>query len=134
MMPLKGWGLAFFIALVPSIAFSSSIGAQNYSSAQANLTISSVSSYLRMVNSSSYLIFQPNLTAAYAYLNRSQALANTSPNQAVVYANLALESGKAEYSRTSYHRVASIPIMLAFTCAIALLLYRFMRPVNSKRG
>ncbi|MDE1851900.1 MAG: hypothetical protein KGH69_04410 [Candidatus Micrarchaeota archaeon] len=133
MMRLGIMGLALLSALIPQLAFSETISAQNYSSAQANLTISNVSSYITMVNSSAYLIFQPNMTVAYSYLNKSKSIVVTSPNQAVVYANLALGAGKAEYSRISYYRTISIPIMVAFTCAIALLLYRFMRPVNSRK-
>ncbi|MDE1823107.1 MAG: hypothetical protein KGI00_01355 [Candidatus Micrarchaeota archaeon] len=133
-MPLRGWSLILFITLIPSAAFAESIGAQHYSPAQANAIISNVSSYLRMVNSSAYLVFEPNLTLAYSYLNKSEAISGVAPDQAVSYADKAFEAGKAEYLKISYFRTLSVPVMVAFTCAIALLLYRYMRPVNSKRG
>ncbi|MDE1768887.1 MAG: hypothetical protein KGH62_06015, partial [Candidatus Micrarchaeota archaeon] len=47
-----------------------------------------------------------------------------------VYADNAYASARQEYVSISYYRSVSLPIMVAFTIAMAILLYRFMVPIS----
>jgi hypothetical protein len=106
----------------------------------ANQTINNAMSVIDAVNQSGYLLFYPNLTQAYAYLNRSMVLLNASPEASVLLANKAADDAMAQYSMISAYRQQSILAMLALTAVLALILSRLMRPVpvrsnsKSKKG
>ena len=57
--------------------------ASGFSAGYANATMARVSAYVESVNESGYLIFYPNLTQAYSYLDKAQAAYNKSPEAAV---------------------------------------------------
>ncbi len=74
-----------------------SIGAPNYTVAEANATIANVSKYISTLNISSYLIFTPDLKSAYAYLSKAKSTYKTSPSAAVSYALQAEASARQAY-------------------------------------
>ncbi|MGC8662421.1 MAG: hypothetical protein ACP5RT_01390 [Candidatus Micrarchaeia archaeon] len=104
---------------------------QNYTPAQANATINSTISYLNKVNESGYLIFYPDLSQAYVYVNNASKLYLTSPNTAVAYALKARKIATIELEKLSSYKLISFVLSLIFTIAMFLLLYIYMKPVKT---
>lgn len=104
----------------------------NYSLMQANTTISQVLDYIQRVNESSYLIFNPNLTTAYAYMDNASKIYQKSPGQAIQYAYLAKASAEAQYAAISMYKQDSLIVMLFFTAIFAAILYFYARPQKPK--
>jgi hypothetical protein len=100
----------------------------------ANETISNAAYYIEAVNESSYLVFYPNLTQAYADLFKAESLYNTSPATAVIYANKAVKEASGEYARISGYRNESAIAMAAITIVLAALIGRLAMPVRKQRG
>jgi hypothetical protein len=99
----------------------------------ANETISNAAYYIETVNESSYLVFYPNLTQAYADLFKAESIYNTSPAVAVVYANKAIKEASDEYARISSYRNESAIAMAAITIILAALIGRLAMPVRKQR-
>jgi len=126
---------AYAAILVLLLAFAAQAqGTQHYTVAQANETLSNATAYVNIVNESGYLVFWPNLTQAYSYLNKSRTSLNGSPDSAVMYAGLAAGSAKASYERIGAYREDATLAALAFTVVMAVMLYRFMKPVKKNRN
>ena len=123
----------FLFSLASGLAHASQLSHSNYTQAQANAIIRNATNYINEVNDSGYLVFYPNLTQAYSYLNKSYALYPSSPSGAVYYATLASASAQGQYGRISYYRSASLITVLVLTVVVAALLYLFMRPVKLKK-
>ncbi len=119
--------------LLTAPAYGAGISPQGYNALQANLTIQNVSSYVAMVNESSYLIFSPNLTQAYLYLGKAQQVYTTSPSTAVEYADLAKQSAGSAYSDISSYRSYSLLAMLVFAGVTGFLLYTFSIRSNRRK-
>lgn len=130
---------AFYLLLLLSFAFaiqpaSSQVISSNFSKEYANQTINQAIAVLNDVNQSGYLVFYPNLTQAYADLNSSMALYNTSPAAAVVLANKAMYEATAQYDAIGRYRQVSIAVMLVLTAVFAVIIYRIMKPVRRPGG
>ncbi|MGC9157087.1 MAG: hypothetical protein ACP5GD_02810 [Candidatus Micrarchaeia archaeon] len=94
---------------------------------QANATIAKVKAYVDMLNTSGYLVFSPNLTLAYKYLQMAEKAENTSPESAIAYAQLAYKEATQAYAKLDQYRAESAIVMLALTVAFAAILYRIMK-------
>ena len=101
--------------------------------AYANETVANAAYYIQQVNESSYLIFYPNLTKAYADLFKAESVYNTSPSVAVVYANKAATEASHEYARISAYRDESFAAMAAVTVLFVVLLSLVSRRVDRHR-
>ena len=119
------------VALSAAGAFAQQSGS-NYTQGYANATISRASSYVESVNESGYLIFYPNLTQAYVYLNKAQAAYIRSPDQAVAYANEAQASAAQQYSDIGEYRYAAFAAMAAITVISAAVVAASMRKVRGR--
>ncbi|MEM3839271.1 MAG: hypothetical protein QXF01_01690 [Candidatus Micrarchaeaceae archaeon] len=104
----------------------------NYSGSNASAAFDHALNYVNYVNKSAYLIFSPNLSAAYEYLNKSNELSSSSPSEAIEYANKAIQSASEQYRTINSYRAYSFAAVLAFTAAVAAALYFFMKPVKKK--
>ncbi len=124
-----------FIAIIFIFASASIFASQNntqvsnsnFSIQDANKTIASTYDYVSIINASGYLIFAPNLTLAYAYLNKSMSLYKTSPASAIFYAGKAREEADRAYAAISGYRTISLGVVAIFTLALGAILYRFIR-------
>jgi hypothetical protein len=121
------------IALIVPSSDAQVIGV-NTSREFANRTINNALSVIDAVNQSGYLIFYPNLTQAYAYLNRSMTVLNASPEASVVLANKASNEAMSQYEQIGAYRQQSLVVMLALTVVLAVLLSRLLRPVAVRTG
>ncbi len=89
---------------------------------------SQAESYINSVNQSSYLIFSPNLSAAYSYLGRAQELQNSSPTLAISYAQLATTQASIAYGQISSYKKYAALITLFLTAWVGAILYVLMKP------
>lgn len=119
-----------FIFLSFSLLSAQQIGAQNYTAQQANLTIANVSAYIAAVNQSGYLIFYPNLTTAYVYLDKAQSLYLSSPALAQTYAIRAQQSAALAYDTISEYKAYAFVFVVVLTILTAGIFYALARPVR----
>ncbi len=96
-----------------------------------NQSINSTAAYINMVNQSGYLIFYPNLTQAYSYLN--QARNQSQMNQPYAYDLLAKARSSAQLQQESIdkYKSESLYILIIFAFLLAILMYVLMRPMKS---
>ena len=121
--------MAFAMASVHAAAAAQggSFPAYRNFSQELNLTYS----YVNSVNDSSYLIFYPNLTAAYHYMS----LASNAPDQGSAYAllNEARSSAMAQQIKINGYKEASAYVLAASTIGLVALLALLMRRMPSRR-
>ena len=125
----------FFLISIPfaAHAINSGISANNYTFHDANSIINSTEQYIHQINESGYLFINPDLSSAYSYLDKAKAIAHYSPVAAISYANQAEDSAASAYAYIrSFYEYALLGITV-FTLAMAVLLYRFMKPVNTPK-
>ncbi len=93
--------------------------------------INSTYSYINSVNESSYLIFYPNLTAAYHFIS----LAGNATNQDSAYAllNEARSSAMEQETRINYYKAVSAYVLAASTIGLVALLALLMRRMPARR-
>lgn len=115
------------VLLLPMVLLSS-YNATNQSNAATAL--GSATAYVNYINESGYLIFSPNLTTAYNYLNKSSGMISTDPANAIAYANAARYGALQQYEKINSYRAYSIIGMAAFTVLMAAILYLYMQPVR----
>ena len=119
----------FFLSLACVIFLS---GAQstisNFSSEYANATINQAISVVNQVNESGYLIFYPNLTQAYHYLD----IAKTQPANSTAYAYSLLaqarSSAQSQLNAMNAYKTYSLYATVASAVIFAVLLYVLMAP------
>ncbi len=133
--PARIW-LAFSIfSIVISTAYASSstsVGSQNYTVAYANSTINSTANYIETINQSGYLLFYPNLSKAYSYLEKARGIYTKSPSAAVVYTDQAEAYAREQYAIMAQYKFYSFIAAAIFTLVMGAILYLFMIPVKKK--
>lgn len=84
--------------------------------------------YVDSVNQSAYLVFYPNLTAAYGYIGEA-VNESTSGNISGAYRllNLSVHSATTEEARIQAYAMESLAVLVAVGACTAALLYRYMR-------
>ena len=126
-----------FFAVTQVSASGAAVGTPSYTAKQANQIIANETAYVSLVNESGFLLFSPNLTQAYSYINRSAEAYNKSPSEAVHYALMAGASAKDAYSRISTNKAYYALIMAVMAGMSGFLLYIYARKVQypkNKRG
>jgi hypothetical protein len=123
--------LAF--ALLAACAGAQQLNSTSYTPAAANGIINRAQAYVDTVNQSGYLVFSPNLTQAYGYLQNAQGVYNRSPSAAVIYANEAVASAKTQYADIRSHWLASLAVMAVLTAVSAIAVIMSMRKVRQRK-
>jgi len=127
--------LPFLLLLALAVTLNAqSVSAPNYTAAEANSSISAAYSYVNTINQSGYLIFQPNLTQAYAYLSKASEIYNASPNAAVFDAQKAQQIAEAQYGSLNYFRYKALPWAVLCTAVVVLVLLKVMEPIKGSGG
>ena len=121
------------ILLLPVLLGAQQISSTNYTTSQANATISSAYLYVNTVNESGYLIFQPNLSASYKYLALASQIYNKSPDSAVSFAQQAQALAEQQYGDMTYYKSESLPVITLITLVFLLALAKVMYPVKLGR-
>jgi hypothetical protein len=125
-----------FAACFACLAFlaSAQTFGSNNTKAYANITINNAIGVVNAVNESGYLLFYPDLSQAYADLNRSMSLYNASPSASVVLANRAAQEASDQYLKISAYKQESLVIMLILTAFFAYLMVLVVRPISAKKS
>lgn len=79
-----------------------------------------------MINQSGYLIFNPNLSQAYAYLNRAQQTINSSPDASVSYSYAAESSANDSFQNIRNYAQYAFAVMFMIALFFGILLYFLM--------
>jgi hypothetical protein len=105
-------------------------------SAQAGIgvEVNSTRSYVDTVNESAYLIFYPNLTAAYNYVDSAANVSHTNPAYAQVLLGKARESAEAQLAGIDRYKAWSFYALVATSVVLAVLLERLMRAKLPKKA
>jgi hypothetical protein len=123
------------LVLFALLFYGSAAGAQSANqSNRGNITteINSTASYIEQVNQSSYLIFYPNLTSAYKYLEMARNESQLNQDYALSLLAKARESAQTEQNLILRYQNISLYSLAALTVFLAIVLYVFMKP--NKRG
>ncbi len=131
---MKLWIILYIAAIIALIgmAYSDSITSSNYTYGQANGIIANATDYVNLINSSSYLIFNPNLTMSYLYLNQATNIYQSSPSAAVAYAYKARSSAQEQYGIIQMYKKGFTYIVAALALISLVVLYVLMKPVKIK--
>lgn len=90
--------------------------------------INSTRSYVDKVNQSAYLVFYPNLTAAYGYINDAANVSHTNPAYAYALLGKAMSSAEQQLNLINRYRTESFYTLAAVSIILAILLNRLMKP------
>lgn len=135
MLKKQAWSLLpaiLFLSFMPA-GYASSLAQGNYSVEYANMTINSTAAYVQMINESAYLIFTPNLTSAYKYLDMARQVYTAQPDLAVLYAGKAHDAAAEAYNNISSYREDSLIAVAVLTAITAVALYKLGMPVRKAR-
>ncbi|HIH49882.1 MAG: hypothetical protein ABSE71_01130 [Candidatus Micrarchaeaceae archaeon] len=99
----------------------------------ASAAINSTASYVNSINQSSYLIFYPNLTGAYNYLNMARNESQTNLTYTYLLLGKARASAQVQQQILLKYQQLSLLIIIVLAVFLAALLYFFMRP-RSRKG
>ncbi len=121
-----------FLFLLIFAVGASTISTQNYNSTQARTAINQSIAYINSINESGFLFFNPNLTQAYVYLNRSEQSYNSSPAAAVGYAHQAELSANTALGKIDYYRPYALVGIVIFSMIFGMILYLLM--FNKNKG
>ena len=122
-----------YLLLLLPIIMQAMVQQPSYTPGQARQIINETANYINLVNESSYLIFYPSLSEAYAYMNNATKFCNTSPDLAVSYALKARQIALQEEDKLNSYRLISLIFMLIFTIIMFFLLYFYMKPVRKTK-
>lgn len=125
-------GMAIFAMLLffnLAHAQSSNVTASNITTA-INLTLQ----YVNNINQSSYLIFYPNLTKAYADINLARNESQINAPYSYVLLAKARQEAQYQLSLINQYRSESLYVLIIFGILFVILLYVLMKPANSGRN
>ncbi len=116
------------VVLIVARQNAASADPQNFS-----MLYNSTATYISTVNESTYLIFKPNLTDAYALLYAANAVASTNPalaSRRLLEARQAADEANAANERYSRAALAITSLLAAIT---SVAIYLQTRPYRAKR-
>ena len=125
--------MKLYLLLLLPILMQAMVQQPSYTPRQARYIINETANYINLVNESSYFIFYPSLSEAYAYMNNATKFCNTSPVLAVSYALKARQIALQEEDKLNSYRLISLIFMLIFTIIMLFLLYFYMKPVRKAK-
>ncbi len=105
---------------------------QNNSSVSA--VINQTAAYINTVNQSGYLIFYPNLTSSYSFLNKSKQAYGNNLSESMFYANRAKSSAEDAYTKIESYKYYSAITLLVLAIALGALIYLYMLPIKKGKA
>ena len=87
---------------------------------------------MNTVNQSPYLVFYPNLTASYSYIDKAMNVSHTDPAYGYALLDMATGSARQQLDMINRYRTVSFCALAAATAVLALLLNRFMKPGKAR--
>ena len=119
--------LLVFIAYASGAAHAYNFTLPSNAPANFSASFNSTLAYIGMVNRSSYVVFYPNLTGAYASLASARADYSTNASAAYMHLSAAHEDAATELAKIYSYRVYSFIVMVVLVAASATALYLVMR-------
>jgi hypothetical protein len=116
--------LALGLLLLSSLLVSNALSQGSNMSTAINSTLS----YVNKVNQSAYLVFYPNLTSAYNYINNAINVSHTDPAYAYALLHEAAGSAGQQLALVNRYRMQSFYVLVVVSAALAILLSRLMKP------
>lgn len=135
---MKQRNLLFHLVLAASFLLLAA-GAPGTAQQSANIITyyNTTSAYVAQVNQSTYLIFKPNLTQAYIYLDQANTLLSSNTTNTTRVAQL-LQSASASATTAQQkiygYRTLSAVVMIILTIIVAFVLYKQMKPIAQQRN
>lgn len=126
--------MAIIAVLIFYIALAHAQISPSLSSSNMTMAINSTASFISQVNESGYLIFYPNLTAAYANLNLAKNESMVNPPYAYELLAKARSSAQSQENSINQYKTYSLYVLIFFAFVLVILLYVLMRPIKSSRG
>jgi hypothetical protein len=120
-------------ALLALLFYGTAVGAQSSNNSNISAAINSTSSYIQ-VNQSSYLIFYPNLTAAYNYLGMAKNESQLNQDYALSLLSKADQSAKTQQGLILRYQDASAYALAVLAVFLTAVLYVFMRPSKKRKS
>ncbi|MGC8670112.1 MAG: hypothetical protein ACP5TL_03105 [Candidatus Micrarchaeia archaeon] len=121
------------LALFASTCFFISYAGANVTGS-LNSSINSTKEFITLVNQSAYLIFYPNLTAAYSYLNKAENMSTKDPQNASSLLAKARSNAEEQLNTIYKYRTDSVVLLSIIGIILAFLIYFYMRPLKTKRN
>jgi hypothetical protein len=117
--------------------YSISIHTQSASISGANInsSISSTAAFINKVNQSGYLIFYPNLTAAYNYLQLAKENSQSGNiTSSYILLAKAQQSAQLQLDSMDQYKSDSLYILIVSSILLAIILYMLMITKKSPKG
>ena len=116
------------LALLLLSFFPTAQGTVKANNPNVTLAINDTAQYIQQVNQSAYLIFYPNLTQAYSYLNQAKNASQKSPSYAQLLLTKASESAQQQQNILNSEKSdATIAVAVLFFVS-TVSLFMAMRP------
>ncbi|MCL4383710.1 MAG: hypothetical protein M1168_03250 [Candidatus Marsarchaeota archaeon] len=97
------------------------------------LLINQTSQYVKNINQSSYLVFYPNLSRAYSYLNKTENQnASNNISKTITLLNTARLSAFNQEQKIYSYREFSFKFIIILTGFVAIIIYFLISQSNSK--
>lgn len=103
-------------------------------SGNLSAAINQTEGFLETANQSAYLIFYPNMTAAYGYLHEAINASETNPTRSYAFLNSSVMAASAQLDRIYAYRTESLYALIAGMIVFAVLLRMAMTPVPREKG
>ena len=97
------------------------------------IAINDTAQYIQQVNQSAYLVFYPNLTQAYLYLNQAKNASGKSPSYAQLLLTKASESAEQQQNTLNSEKSDAIIVVAVFLFVSAVSLFMAMSPRKNTR-
>lgn len=96
-----------------------------------NYTLANIANIINTINQSGYLIFYPNLTSAYFYLNASKNKSRT--NYSIAYSYLLRAKNSAQQAQVQLGRYQYISILVSILLIAVLFVIIYMLMIPKKQ-
>ncbi|MGC8586560.1 MAG: hypothetical protein ACP5K5_03400 [Candidatus Micrarchaeia archaeon] len=106
---------------------------QNTTTYNISTEINMTERYINMVNKSAYIIFYPNLTSAYSYLEKAKNISRSDPAYASELLYDARRSAGEQLASIYRYRNESVLALSVVAVILAIALYWYMRPVTKAK-
>ena len=122
-------GLSLILALLLlSFLPTTAQGTVKANNPNITIAINDTAQYIQQVNMSAYLVFYPNLTQAYSYLDQAKNASGKSPSYAQLLLTKASESAMQQQSILSSEKSDAIIVVAVLLFVSAVSLFMAMSP------
>ncbi len=122
----------FLVLALAVFVFLPLVSSGQYANSSISNQINATVAYVSMVNKSAYIIFYPNLSGAYYYINKAKNLSASNPKEAEVMLEKAHDSAAQQLYAIYRYRSEAVAALALIALILAIILYLFAKPINQK--